>query len=260
MNKRRGIFLISCLCILLFVINYNFLDSSLENFLEESQTVIVNRIIDGDTIVVENDTHVRMLGINTPEKKENYHDEAMKFLNKLLLNKTVRLEYGQDKIDKYERTLAFVFLDGKNINIEQVRNGFANVYILDDKEYEIELRNAWKECIQSNKNLCEKSKDECANCIELTELNVKEQKVILANKCSFECDLTNWEIKDEGRKKFIFEKFILEENKEVEILVGNKTNTKEILFWNEKDYVWTATGDTIFLRDSDDKLVFWEKV
>lgn len=260
MNRKRGIFLIIFLGILLLLINYNFLDSSLENFLEESQTVIVNRIIDGDTIVVENDTHVRMLGINTPEKKEIYHDEAMNFLNKLLLNKTVKLEYGADKIDKYGRTLAFIFLDEKNMNLEQVRNGFANVYILDDKKYETELRNAWEECINSNKNLCEKSEDECANCILLKELDVKEQKVVLEDKCSFECDLTNWEIKDEGRKKFIFEEFVLGENKEVEILVGNKTNTKEILFWNAKDYVWTETGDTIFLRDSDGKLVFWEKV
>jgi len=31
-----------------------------------------------------------------------------------------------------------------------------------------------------------------------------------------------------------------------------------ILFWKGKDYVWTSTGDTLFLRDDEGKLVLWE--
>jgi len=28
--------------------------------------------------------------------------------------------------------------------------------------------------------------------------------------------------------------------------------------WKKKDYVWTKTGDSLFLRDSKGKLVLWK--
>jgi micrococcal nuclease len=260
MERKRGILTIAVLIGLLLILDYPLLDKLTGNFLEEKETSIVQRVIDGDTIVILNDTHVRLLGINTPETKEMYHDEAKSFLENLVLNKTITLEYGKDRKDKYGRTLAYIFLDGKNINLESVRNGFANVYILGDKMHETELRNAWKECIQSNKNLCEKSDNNCARCIELKELNIKSQTAVFYNNCNFSCDLSNWKIKDEGRKNFVFPYFMLEKNKEVMIAVGNRTDSKTILYWEGEDYVWTSTGDTLFLRDDKGKLVLWKEM
>ncbi|MEK6913632.1 MAG: thermonuclease family protein [Nanoarchaeota archaeon] len=260
MNKRQQIILLTFLIFLLFVINYRTIDGKITEFLKDYEYKVVERIIDGDTIVVENNTHIRLLGINTPEKGEKYYNEAGNFLKELISNKTIRIEYGKERYDKYKRTLAYVIFDGKNINIEQIRNGFANAYIYDNDEYTNELRNAWKECIASGKNLCEKSNDECATCVELKSIDVKSQKVVLHNNCNFNCELTNWEIKDEGRKKFVFQIFILKENAEVSIIVGNKTDTDEILYWKDKDYVWTAGGDTLFLRDREGKLVLWKRV
>ena len=257
MDKKKQTFLLVFLVLFFGAINYNFIDGQLKNFLDDSDVKIVERVIDGDTIVVENNTHVRLLGINTPEKKELYHDEAMNFLSGLILNKTIKLEYGKEKKDRYGRVLAYAILDGKNINLEQVKNGFANYYIYDNDEYTTKLKDAWNECLVSGKNLCEKSRDKCSDCVELRELNIKEQEVIFYNKCNFECDLTKWNIKDEGRKNFIFPNFILKENSEVKIIVGNKTNSDGILYWNEKDYVWTTGGDTLFLRDDAGRLVRW---
>jgi hypothetical protein len=82
----------------------------------------------------------------------------------------------------------------------------------------------------------------------LNELNVKNQKVVFENICNFDCDLTKWDIKDEGRKHFVFGNFILESGKSVEI------TTKD---FNET-YVWTSTGDTLFLRDDSGRLVLWK--
>jgi micrococcal nuclease len=260
MNKKREIVLLVFLIFLLVAVNYNFTDDAIKKFLDDSETVHVERIIDGDTVVVSNNTHVRLLGINTPEKKEFYHDEAMNFLSELISNKTVELEYGKDKTDKYGRTLAYIILDGKNINLEIIRNGFANYYIYDKDKYTNDLENAWTECIANGKNLCEKSKDKCADCIELKELDVGNQEVILGNKCNFDCSLEGWNIKDEGRKNFFFPKQTLEKNKEAKIIVGNETNSDEILYWNNGDYVWTATGDTLFLRDEEGKLVLWKEI
>ncbi len=230
----------------------------LGNFLDESKIISVERIIDGDTIVVTNNTHVRLLGINTPEKGERYYKKAKDFLANMISNKTIKLEYGKDKTDLYGRTLAYIILDRKNINFESVKNGFANVYILDDKKYEKELRKAWEECIKENKNLCEKSEDKCADCIELKELNYKTQELIFYNKCDFDCNLDEWNIKDEGRKNFYFQNFILRKNNEVKIVIGNETNTNDILYWKKEKYVWTSTGDTLFLRDKEGRLVLWK--
>ena len=147
----------------------------------------------------------------------------------------------------------------KNINLELVKNGLANYYFPSgkDKHYN-EFKNAWEKCIEKNINLCEKSQDKCSQCIELSEFEIKSQKIILKNNCDFSCEITDWEIKDEGRKKFIFPVFFLESGKTAVVLVGNKTNIGNILYWKNEDYVWTGTGDTLFLRDENGKLVLWE--
>jgi len=260
MKKKKEIILLTILIFLFLVVNYSWLDNYLGKVLENAdrEDFTVKRIIDGDTIVVGNDTHVRLLGINTPEKGEKYYTEAKEFVNNSLYNKTIFIEsFGQDK---YYRELGVVFFEEENFNVKIIEKGFANAYILDNKKYEDVFREAWGKCIASGKNLCEKSEDECAKCIELKELNVKEQEIIFYNKCNFDCDLTNWGIKDEGRKNFIFKKFVLKNNEEARIICGNKTDSENILYWKNEDYVWTETGDTLFLRDENGKLVLFEKI
>ena len=263
-KKRKQISVLIILIILLIAVNYSFID----NYLEEIYSNInkedfnVKRVIDGDTFIVGENTSVRLFGVNSPERGEEYYTEAKVFLEELVLNKTVFIEsFGQDM---YYRELGMVFLDtenqgfsvpqtskkqevrgGENINVKLVENGFANVYILEDRKYENELRKAWENCISKNINLCEKSVDECAECIKIKSF--VGQKVVLENICSFECDLTNWSIKDEGRKKFVFSKTNLEAGEEITITEKN---------FREK-YVWTDTGDTLFLRDDKTKLVLW---
>ena len=256
MVQRKEIFLLVFLFLILLLINYNFLDGMVSNLLDEHKSEVhVERIVDGDTIKASNLT-IRLLGINTPERGEKYHDEAEKFLSDLIQNKTVKLEFGKDKIDKYGRTLAYIFLDGENINQKQIDNGFANYYFLSGKDVHYnDFANSWSKCIQENKNLCEKSKDKCSSCIELKSF--KEQTVIFKNKCGFSCDITSWDIKDEGRKHFLFPNYILNSNNEVNIIVGNKSNYDNNLFWNQKDHVWTKAGDTLFLRDGNGGLVLW---
>jgi len=253
MRKENQIYFLALLILLLIVLNYDFLDNFLvKEFGSLDNSVKVKRVIDGDTFVLENNVTVRLFGINTPEKGEKYYSEAKEFLDNLVLNKSVKIEsFGKDK---YYRELGMIFFGKENINLKMVEEGFANVYILDEKKYEEELRKSWKVCLEKEKNLCEKSLDKCAECVKLKE--IIGQEIILENVCDFSCDLNNWEIKDEGRKKFIFPEFILE--KEVKIIVGEGENSDRELFWKGEEYVWTKTGDTIFLRDDEGKLVFWK--
>ena len=90
------------------------------------------RVIDGDTIQLEDGSRVRYCGINTPETKdprrgvEYYGKEASKFNKSLVEGKNVRLEFDAQQQDKYGRLLAYVYLqDGTFVNAELVRQGYA---------------------------------------------------------------------------------------------------------------------------------------
>lgn len=257
MNTRnKKLTLLFFLIIILFSLNYKTLDSFVIDFLDESEKVIVQRIIDGDTIKANN-ISIRLLGINSPEKGEPLSDEATEFLEKLILNKTIKLE--STKQDRYRRTLAYIFLGNENINLKIVENGFANTYFPEGKQkYYSDFQNAWKDCVKDNLGVCEKSEDKCVDCVILKNFDYKNKKVVFKNICDFNCDLTNWQIKDEGRKKFIFPEFILEQKKDVTIITREGKNTNEILFWEGEKYIWTKTGDTLFLKDEESKLVLWK--
>lgn len=94
----------------------------------------VARVYDGDTVLLENGTQVRYLGIDTPEidHEGDRHDvmaeEARDINRKLVEGRQVRLEYDQAKIDSHGRDLAYLFLpDGEMVNAVLVRRGLAHV-------------------------------------------------------------------------------------------------------------------------------------
>ena len=113
-----------------FLLFFVFLSSSFAGPLK------VSRVTDGDTITVRDgriEKTIRLVGIDAPEvshkKREPsqpYAQAATKYLAGLVLNKTVEIkEYG---LDRYGRTLGVVFVAGKNVNLEMVKAGYAEVY------------------------------------------------------------------------------------------------------------------------------------
>ena len=143
-----------------------------------------------------------------------------------------------------------VQFDSKKVkNVKLVENGFANIYYPSKKDnYYPKLYSAWEKCLKNNVNLCEESLDACSGCIEVVDLNVADQFVELKNTCSFSCELDDWTIKDEGRKKFVFDSTTLDSGESITITTSDF----------DEEYVWTASGDTLFLRDNEGRLVAWE--
>jgi micrococcal nuclease len=260
MEKRIFITILAALLLLLVVANYSFLDSEVIKFIGDSHSSIVERVIDGDTVVLDDGTHIRMLGMNAPEttSKEKYSEEAKQYLKDLVENKSVRLESSGK--DLYGRTLAYIFLRNENVNEMLVREGLANPYFPEGSgNYQNEIFQAWNTCLKDNIGICTKSTDRCGDCIKLTKLDVSTQEAVFYNSCSFSCDLTNWQIKDEGRKEFNFPDYILYGYNSVTVKVGNETNTKDVLYWPGYSYVWTRAEDTLFLRDTNKDLVLWKR-
>jgi micrococcal nuclease len=116
----------------------------------------VDKIIDGDTFALENGIKVRILGIDAPEKNEPFYDSAKIYLENLILNKKIKIEYDIQKYDKYNRMLAYVFVDEKFVNEELIKKGYAWVYIIPpnfkysyrlkmaEEKAKIEKRGLWK--------------------------------------------------------------------------------------------------------------------
>lgn len=76
----------------------------------------VERVVDGDTIVLEGGVHLRYVGADTPEvirvvsEMEPWAAEAKAANQGLVDGKLVRLKFGPEKIDRYGRILAYLYV------------------------------------------------------------------------------------------------------------------------------------------------------
>ena len=99
-----------------------------------SDPVLVRAVLDGDTIDVATVGRVRLLGIDAPELAHGHGTaapfayEAREKLISLVLHRWVRLETDRERLDVYNRHLAYVVReDGVFVNAELVREGLARV-------------------------------------------------------------------------------------------------------------------------------------
>lgn len=97
-------------------------------------TVRVVEVVDGDTIRVDlngEETPVRLIGIDTPEKDGPYTDEecfgvrATQYTTRALGGRDVELEFDAERTDRFDRTLAYVWIDGALFNERILRDGYA---------------------------------------------------------------------------------------------------------------------------------------
>lgn len=95
-------------------------------------------VADGDTIQLQTGHFVRLLGIDTPEKGQEYYARAKDYVRKRVLGKKVLLEYGPESKDDYGRLLAYVHYEYRQeqhfLNEEILREGLGHVYIVNKQE------------------------------------------------------------------------------------------------------------------------------
>lgn len=87
----------------------------------------VTNVIDGNTIEVlaeDNEVYkVMFFGIDCPELGQEFGEEAKVFTEKLLADKSVELEWAGK--DRWGNRLAIVRLEGVDLRVELLRNGYA---------------------------------------------------------------------------------------------------------------------------------------
>ena len=139
-------------------------------------TYDVARVIDGDTIVISylraideaggvtraaGLVRVRLIGIDAPEvarddePAELYSHEATEFTRQFLSQGRADLRFDGRKLDRYDRLLAYVYVDGVMLNEELVRQGFAHAdhYSGDSEAMARRIRKAESEAIEANRGL-----------------------------------------------------------------------------------------------------------
>ena len=92
---------------------------------QASQAEVI-RVIDGDTVVIAGDKRVRLIGIDTPENGQCGFDKAKQALEKLLDSGSATFYSGttSDK-DQYNRLLRYIEVEGIDVGLNLISNGFA---------------------------------------------------------------------------------------------------------------------------------------
>ena len=109
------------------------------------KSAVVKRVIDGDTVELFNGTVLRYTGITAPEDDEAFTNEVTELNKQLVEGKEIKLEYDNYTSDKFGRILAYPIIDNKNICIELVSKGMAELVIYKKRKpfiYQVQLLEA----------------------------------------------------------------------------------------------------------------------
>lgn len=152
MKKLLSLLLVTCVLFSFSACNLNYLDAETTSTTKEQTTepeielcgpYDVVRVVDGDTIIIDLDgqkTRVRFANIDTPESvapedtgKVNTEEgvEASDYTKNLLPSGSkVYLEYDKKRTDKYDRVLAYIYLEDGETMIQRLllKDGMAKVY------------------------------------------------------------------------------------------------------------------------------------
>lgn len=99
--------------------------------------VRVTKIVDGDTIWINDTEKIRFVGINTPEVGQSGYYEAMQYVNDRIMNQQIYLDVDdKNPKDKYDRTLAVIYINGVNLNQELLCKQYAEIMHIPPSEFD----------------------------------------------------------------------------------------------------------------------------
>lgn len=115
-----------------------------EEKVSENTLYKVVKVSDGDTFAIDcngEKVTVRLLGVDTPEsvhpdeeKNSPEGEIASEFTKDLLEGKSVSLKFDEEIYDKYDRVLAYVYLDDEMVNALLLEKGYAKVAIYEPND------------------------------------------------------------------------------------------------------------------------------
>jgi len=106
-------------------------DSPVQPTAELDGTVLVVRVVDGDTFEIDGGERVRLIGVDTPETVkpnspvECFGPESSAALRHLIEGQSIRLEKDKTDRDQYGRLLRYAYAGDVFVNEALVREGYA---------------------------------------------------------------------------------------------------------------------------------------
>jgi len=249
------------LALLLLVVTSSACTSTLMAPLSEAR---VTRVIDGDTFDAGG-SRVRLIGVNAPEHDECFGAQATNELARLIQGVTVSLETDAQVVDGYGRTLAYVYLDGRSVNLDLVAGGFALAQAYPPNTRHQDELNAAMTTAQDHRigmwaeDACGRATGDVSIGSITANPSGPDENVLNAETVTIvattSTDLTGWVLRDgSSSHRFHFPSgFVLDGR--VTIHSGCGTDTSTDLFWCENGPIWDNDGDTALIYDESGALV-----
>jgi micrococcal nuclease len=235
---------------------------------ESSQSIAVSSVIDGDTLKLSDGITIRLIGINTPEKGQPYFELAKSKLEALTAAGDLDIQFDLEKLDRYGRTLAYLYSAEKFINLELVKSGVAVVEtippnVIHAEEFSRAQQESRNNCRGIWEGLCS---DDTSVCVQISGINRGESSPSLnsewiefINTCSASQDMGGYLIKDSSASNsYTFNNFRLGPKERVKLYSGCSKNLQNSLYWQcpeRSSAVWNNDSDHAYLYNSKGKLI-----
>lgn len=214
---------------------------------DSRESAVISRVIDGDTIKLQDGRTLRFLNINSPEKTDINSALSSEFL-KPYENKTVFIEVAG--VDKYRRTLARIYDGDEYLNLRLVQLGLASKFLVDSSELSL-FSKAESEAVSEGAGIWKKSA--YFGCFG-AKIDAEGEDVELKNSGCGPVPLKEFYLKDESRKIYKFGDITIPAGESIILHTENGESTETDLFWNSKTSIWNNDRDTLYLFDSEGKI------
>ncbi len=231
---------------------------------------IVIKHTDGDTFDVliqkppsrlNTQETIRLLGVDTPEFNRNgdpeyFAIEAGEYTRKRVYNKKVHLAFDFRLRDRYERVLAYVYLeDGSCLNAELLKHGYARLFTGERYQFHQEFRSLEEEAKENKVGLwAEKEKS-----VYIAGIynDGYEEHLIIKNATDKAVDLSNWRIVDKSNTVLVIPNgAVLPPQQTLTIYSGrNGVHDPPQSYYLKKTPIWNNKGDTAYLYTATNVLL-----
>lgn len=233
----------------------------------QAETVRVERVLDGDTVVLEDGRTVRYLGINAPEWQEPLWRRATRRNEALVLQRPVRLEFEGEREDRYGRLLAWMHIGDQTVNLRLVQEGLAHVFLIPPNLGRArELLDAQAEAQRDRRGMWRHLRGPLkVTAVRMDDRNLAggaraEEYVRVANVSAGTVGLAGYRLSTGAGRTYVFPDFALEAGHTALVLTGLGRDGRDgrgqlRLYWDVPGPVWDLREDTATVEDPAGQLV-----
>ena len=227
----------------------------------------VQKVYDGDTVLLSDGRKIRYIGVNSPEWFEPFYLKAKRLNESLVMGKDVRLEFGEERVDKYGRLLAYLYVGDQMINAKLIEEGLAHAFFIPpNRKHNALLLKLQTDARERKVGIW--SKRGKMSVLKITSVDQPRDDggedvqpySRIANISNTKTNLAGFTLSSETGASYKFPDIELEPGYTVLVISGKGTNSVNsegqlIVYWNDQPAVWDKEEDTAYLTAPDGTLI-----